>query len=273
VDRVAVVTLNLWGEQPPLEDRMRHAIAGCRALNADVIALQEVREIGGHLRNTAATIAEQLGMQHVFAPATAWGGGTEGVAILSRFAIASHAHTSLPHATESETRVLLQAELTTPAGPLHVFTTHLNYRLTDGQKREDQIAAAERIVAAAPTTLPRIFLGDFNAVPDADEVRFLRGLRTVDGRRVFYQDAFARARPSETGHTWSTKNHFTTRLHWLERDRRIDYIFVSALQKNGQGFVHDCRVVFDEPSDRGCFASDHFGLYAEIQLAPRPPIA
>src|SRR5690242_19760647 len=37
------LTLNLWGEQPPLDRRMALAIEGIRALDPDVIALQEVR--------------------------------------------------------------------------------------------------------------------------------------------------------------------------------------------------------------------------------------
>jgi hypothetical protein len=30
--------------------------------------------------------------------------------------------------------------------------------------------------------------------------------------------------------------------------------------------VDDCRIVFDRPSDDGLFASDHFGLLADVRM-------
>jgi endonuclease/exonuclease/phosphatase family metal-dependent hydrolase len=30
--------------------------------------------------------------------------------------------------------------------------------------------------------------------------------------------------------------------------------------------VHDCRIAFDKPEADGTFASDHFGLLADIQV-------
>jgi endonuclease/exonuclease/phosphatase family metal-dependent hydrolase len=265
MDRVKVVTLNLWGEQPPLERRMQLCIERLGALAPDVVALQEVRQ-KPDLPNQAETLARALGLGYSYAPATPWGGGDEGLALLSRLPIVGSAHRELPHATDKERRILLWAELETPAGPLFVFTTHLNYRLTDGQKREDQIVAAEALVAACASPLPKIWMGDFNAEPDSDEIRWLRGLRSIDGRRVRYQDAFARRHPGEAGHTWAAANRYTARLGWLEPDRRIDYIFVSAMSMDGRGTVHDCRIVLDQPDAEGERPSDHYGLYAEVQV-------
>jgi endonuclease/exonuclease/phosphatase family metal-dependent hydrolase len=273
MERVKVVTLNLWGEQPPLAARMARIVGELAALAPDVVALQEVRQIPGALPNQAAALAAALGAHQVYAGATPWGGGEEGLAILSRHPIVDSDHRALPHATDAERRIVLRARLATPAGELAVFTTHLNYRLTDGQKREDQIFAAETFVAETPSDLPKIWMGDFNATPDSDEVRYLRGLRSIGGRRVFYQDAFLRLHPGEAGHTWSSLNPYTERLKWLETDRRIDYIFVDALRRDGRGRVHDCRLVLDQPGPDGVYGSDHFGLMAEVQLVPIAPAA
>jgi endonuclease/exonuclease/phosphatase family metal-dependent hydrolase len=158
--------------------------------------------------------------------------------------------------------------VTTPDGPVDVWTTHLNYRLTDGGKREDQIVALDAHIAAAPSELPKILCGDFNATPDSDEIRFLRGLHTSAGRRTFWQDAWERRQGRADGFTWAHDNPYTSRLHWLDRDRRIDYIFVSPLQRDGRGVVRDCRIVFDRPTADSALPSDHFGLYAEVQLSP-----
>lgn len=130
------------------------------------------------------------------------------------------------------------------------------------------MVAVEELVASVESELPKLVMGDFNAVPDSDEIRWLRGLTTLAGRRVFYQDAFAARHPREDGFTWARRNPYTARLHFLERDRRIDYIFVTALRKDGRGLVRDCRVVLDEAAADGAFPSDHFGLYAEVQLTP-----
>jgi endonuclease/exonuclease/phosphatase family metal-dependent hydrolase len=268
MNTVRIVTLNLWGEQPPLARRMQLAVDGLRALSPDVITLQEVREIPGQLANQAETLAAALGMQFHFAAATPWGGGDEGLAILSRLPLVARGAHELPHAVPTERRMLLSATLDTPAGRLELFTTHLNYRLTDGGKREDQIVAIDRIASEVPSELPRILTGDFNATPDSDEIRFLRGLHTSGGRRTYWQDAWERRHGRADGFTWARANPYTARLHWLDRDRRIDYIFVGALKRDGRGLVHDCRVVLDVPGADGALPSDHYALFAEVQLGP-----
>src|SRR5689334_19467866 len=124
---IRVITLNMWGEQPPLDARMNGIISGLRALQPDVVALQEVRHVPGTVPNQAATIAGALGMQHHYEPATPWGGGEEGLALLSRFPIADRHARELPHATPDERRLCLGITVDTPVGPFSAFTTHLNY--------------------------------------------------------------------------------------------------------------------------------------------------
>ena len=271
--RLRAITLNLWGEQGPLEQRLGLCIDQLRELTPDVVALQEVREIPGRLPNTAQTLAEALGLSYVFAPATEWGGGTEGLAILSRHPIAAHQHIELPQPRTDERRVLLWAELQTPHGVVLCATTHLHYRMTDGIAREEQVEAVDRVlkeraqqIAGGPKLL--LLMGDFNATPDSDEIRFLRGLHTLAGRRTYYQDAFLCSSdgPLEHGFTWSRRNPYTQRLRFLQNDRRLDYIFAGPPSRDGRGVVHSCRIVLDRPNPDGVFPSDHFGLYAELQL-------
>ena len=116
--------------------------------------------------------------------------------------------------------------------------------------------------------LPQILCGDFNAPPDADEIRFLRGLTTLGGRRTHFQDAWLRARPDDPGFTWSSENPQTRPLRSLDLDRRIDYVFVTTRRKDGRGTVRDARRVLDQRDDDGVCASDHFGVLAEVQIAP-----
>jgi len=260
------LTLNLWGAEAPLERRMDLVARGLTALAPDVVGLQEVREVAGQLENQAATLAGRCGYQHVFAPAVTFGGGHEGLAILSRAPIVAHAALELPHAKAEERRILLSAQIETAAGRVWIHTTHLNYRLQHGRERQDQVVAVDGAVAARAGDLPQILMGDFNARPESDEIRWLRGLTTFEGRRVHYQDAWDRLHPGEQGWTWASANPYTAALSFLEPDRRIDYIFVTTMRKDGRGTIRDCRIVFDRPEPDGAFASDHFGLVADVQL-------
>jgi endonuclease/exonuclease/phosphatase family metal-dependent hydrolase len=161
---------------------------------------------------------------------------------------------------------LLSARATFETVSLWVHTTHLNYRLAHGKQREDQVQAIDSIVAARAGDTPSVLMGDFNARPEADEIRWLRGLVTLSGRRTYYQDAWDRLHSGECGWTWARANPYTTGLAFLEPDRRIDYIFVTPMRRDGRATVRSCRIVLNQPAADGVYASDHFGLLAEIQM-------
>lgn len=262
------MTLNLWNEQPPFEARMRVAAEGLRALAPDVVALQEVRVAPGRIPNQAETLAAALGYGFVFEPAAVMGDGEQGLAIISRLPIIEHAAMELPHAEANERRIMLSARLETQVGGVWVHTTHLDYRLAHGREREDQVLALEQAVAARASENPQVLVGDFNARPESDEIRWLCGLTTLAARRVYYQDAWALLHPGDRGWTWASANPYTERMKFLDRDRRIDYIFVTQRRRDGRGAIHDCQIVLDRPDADGVFASDHFGLVAEVQISP-----
>jgi endonuclease/exonuclease/phosphatase family metal-dependent hydrolase len=243
-------------------------IQGLRELSPDVVTLQEVREVPAQLSNQAGTLAKAIGFHYVFAPATPFGGGEEGLAILSRQPIVEHEALELPHAEPKERRILLSARVQNGQGSVWVHTTHLNYRLTHGKQREDQVQAIADSVAGRTSESSQVLAGDFNARPESDEIRFLRGLVTLGGRRTYFQDAWERLHPGDTGLTWARKNPYTAKLAFLEPDRRLDYIFVTPMRGDGRGTIHSCAMVFDKPGADSVFASDHFGLLAEIQVEP-----
>jgi endonuclease/exonuclease/phosphatase family metal-dependent hydrolase len=278
MNHLSLVTINFWGTEPPLDRRLAIAARQLEALAPDVIGMQEVRPLGGGRggRTTADELAQALGMQVVYEVAVAWNdgdfgpgrpGGEEGLAILSRHPILEHRVTRLPDARPTESRILLSAHVDHPAGPIWCHTTHLHYRLDDGMARERQVVAIDEALRAIRTDAPQLLCGDFNATPDHDEIRFLRGLTTLAHRRTHYQDAYLRAHPHEPGLTWSAENEHTRPLRSLDTDRRIDYVFVTTRRKDGRGTVLDARVVLDEREDGLC-ASDHYGVYARVQVAP-----
>ena len=257
-----IVTINLWGSEPPLDKRLALATRQLAALAPDVVCIQEARA------ETTGALAGALGMHGHYEISTKWEGGEEGLAILSREQPAATRKLVLPFARPDETRILLSAQL----GDIWVHTTHLHYRLDDGVAREAQVRAVDAAIRACGrdnTSPPQILCGDFNATPDSDEMRFLRGLTTLDGRRTHFQDAWLRHHPHEDGITWSSENELTRPLRSLDIDRRIDFIYVTSRKKDGRATVRDCRVVLAEREDGIC-ASDHYGVFADVQTVPNP---
>lgn len=291
-----VVTLNLWGLSAPLQQRLSLAISQLRALNPDVVCLQEVRPMAGAGSPTSADeIATELQMHATYHVHTAWDANTitgaeageEGLAILTRAEPAATSFLQLPMSRAHEGRGLLSAHVATPHGPIWVHTTHLHYRLDDGLAREAQVLAVDEAVRGFGrnnTSAPQILCGDFNATPDSDEIRFLRGLttlpRTADGRRTHFQDAWLRLhrepQPGDgpaQGITWSSENEHTRPLRSLDIDRRIDYMFVTSRKRDGRATVHRCDVVLTDRIGEGSnaiCASDHYGVLADIQIAANP---
>lgn len=287
--RLRLVTLNLWGTEPPLERRLTLAARQLLALAPDVVTLQEVRPLdlqGGP--TTAHWLAERLGATALYVPSLRWAdggfgpgtrGGEEGLAIVSRLPIVERRALRLPEARPTEARLLLSARLATAAGPIWVHTTHLHYRLDDGAARAAQVIAIDQALrdcGRGNDDPPQVLAGDFNATPDADELRFLRGLCSLAGRRAHFQDAWRRCHDEPGRHdgpaagiTWSSDNHHTRPLRSLDLDRRIDHVYVTTRKKDGRGTVLGCEVVLTEREGDGAdaiCASDHYGVMADIQI-------
>jgi endonuclease/exonuclease/phosphatase family metal-dependent hydrolase len=265
-----VVTLNLWGDNGPWADRLALVGDELAALTPDVVTLQEVRDVPGRVPNQAAVLAERLGFRYVFAESTAWGGGREGLAVVSRFPIGEHEARPLPHSTETEGRIVLSARIDTDDGQIWVHTTHLSFRESEGANREDQVLFVDEVVTAHKNDNIQIVTGDFNASPPYDEIRWMTGLCTLGGRRVAYQDAWERLYPGLPGLTWASANPYVATMYWLRPDRRLDYVFVTPMRRDRRGTIHAVHVVLDKENAAGIRASDHYGVLADIQIVPEP---
>jgi len=265
VRSIRVVTLNLWNDRPDVVARIRVAVEGLKALKPDVIALQEVVSDTPTMENQAALIARALDAHWQFDPVSDHGGVQLGNAIASRFPIESHRSIALPSDPADPRRALL-CRVKTPLGILPFVATHLSWEMWQAPRREAQVVALDEFVHQHPGDLPVVIGGDFNTSPDSSAIMFLTGKMGLAGRGTYYRDAWQRRHPFERGATWSDKNPYTVR--WIERNRRLDYIFVGHIRDDGWGAVLDCRVILDMPGPDGTFASDHFGVYAELGLAP-----
>jgi endonuclease/exonuclease/phosphatase family metal-dependent hydrolase len=264
VAELRVLTLNIWNRCGPWEERLHAIRANLAELAADVVGLQEVLVThDGDRLDQAASIAKGLGYTVAFGASYAHG-YEFGNAILSRWPIARSEVFALTRFDAAEHRSLLFAEIDSPMGKLPVFVTHLSWKLDEGYVRDVQVQEITAHVArlAPRSGLPPILMGDFNAEPDSDEMRYLRGLKSYGGKSAYFADCFG-ITGTGPGATYSKKNPFAALQR--EPERRIDYIYVRGPDERLSGEPLRARVCCDAPVN-GVFPSDHFGVIAEIKI-------
>lgn len=264
-----VATFNIWNRQGPWAERLPLIRAGLAALDCDVIALQEVLGFTG-LPSQAHEIADGMGWNVHHVPAWNIGGGlTFGNALLSPHPLVDTQSLPLPTPPGIDTRTAAFARVELPHGPMPVFATHLTWQQHLGHVRCAQVRAlADHVARLAPhDEPPPVLLGDFNADPDADEMRYLRGLTTLGApESVHFADAWA-VTEEGPGYTYARRNPYALRSR--EPNRRIDYVYVRGPGKHLCGEPVSAQIALDLPSPAGVWPSDHFAVVAEIYAAKR----
>ena len=161
----------------------------------------------------------------------------------------------------------------TPVGPT-LFAHHKPaYQVGYAYERELQAVAAARFVEERLAGRPMhvVLAGDFDDTPDSSSVRFWTGKQSLDGSSVAYRDAWAAVHPDEPGHTFTPRNPLERAGEMsLELGRRIDYVMVRCGVHGPTLEVTDCRLAFDQPVG-GVWASDHFGVVADLSVPAHPP--
>ena len=262
-----LLTLNIWNYYGPWPERRTLIEQWIARLDPDIIALQEV--LRGPTIDQLAEINKPLGYTAAYAEAIKFWDDQSlsfGNALLSRWPQRDPRVTQLPDNSDGERRVALTVTVEAPVGLVLVTSTHFNWKRHHGFVRERQAVALCDMVLAAriPDGFPPVMMGDFNADPVADEMRYITGHHSINGRSVHFSDAWVFAGQGN-GATWSNRNPYA-RLSF-EPDRRIDYIFVGDPMVNGAGRIEHCRVVCDEEA-AGVWPSDHLGVYAELATEP-----
>lgn len=286
---VRVLTINVWSRSGPWEQRYALLRRQIEALDPDLIGMQEVLS-DGH-RDLASEIVDGLGYATVFGAAKTLAEGIEfGNAILARPPLtpfrdpleggadktepapgevpSSVAVTiPLPNAGVRDQRCLVGVRVETHHGVLPFWCTHLAFRPHHGFVREAQVVSIARAIRRHrhDGDLAPVLVGDFNARPDATEMRFLRGLHSLEGESCFFIDAFEEVGRGPGYTRDPARNPFGALHH--DRSRRIDHIFVGSPDARGRGRVTEAAVALDAVED-GVAGSDHFGVFADIAYGP-----
>ncbi|MFF5536487.1 endonuclease/exonuclease/phosphatase family protein [Streptomyces cinerochromogenes] len=186
--RVATYNIHAGAGEDNVFDLDRTA-AAIRALDADVIGLQEVDVHWGarsDFADEARELAVRLRMRVFFAPiydlppATADGERRRyGVAVLSRYPVRdaqnheiTRLSTQTPDPVPAPAPGFAEVTVRVRGTAVHVYTTHLDYR-TDPSVRRAQVD--DMLAVLAEDTGPKVLLGDFNAEPGAPELARLWG--------------------------------------------------------------------------------------------------
>jgi endonuclease/exonuclease/phosphatase family metal-dependent hydrolase len=252
-----------------LKERLEITIQELKRLRPDIIALQEASDSRKH-GNVPQQIADALGYQMVFAPATerVFGlgfidrlilsavGFKEGPAILSRYPIVASEIYDLPRCQRKlDPRILLRAEIETPNGPTQVFSAHTS-------KGDDcQLQRVGELVREHRGTGRAILMGGLNTGEQSP-------ILTEWQKEAGFIDVFRVSNPGVPGGTvWQN-----IQVEWPTADRRVDFIFLLDGSTNGSAVVRSSRLTFDQPgrlpNGDALWPSDHRGVFAEIGTAP-----
>jgi len=271
---VRVATLNLWGRHGAWDERRSVLVDGLRKLQPDIIAFQEAVVTDGYDQ-----VADLLGASyHVAHQAGREVDGT-GLSIASRWEVGEVWEETLHVTSRAGPSEIAVAEILAP-GPLGtlLFAHHNpSWQLGFEHERGLQAVAASHLVEdllGKREVRHVVLAGDFNAVPDASSVRFWHGLQSLGDTSVCYRDAWDSAHPADPGHTFSPRNPLVTGgNNWpLELGRRIDYVMVRCGDHGPTLDVTACERIFDEPVE-GVWASDHFGVVADLAIPGPSPAA
>jgi len=264
-DTLRIMTLNIWNYNPPWTRRRELIARAVRDADPDIIGFQEIRHDGA-LDEAGRNQAQQLAgllpeYRYIFQPAQRdpehdrW----EGLAVFSRLPFISSSHIDLSRDAgddrDNHQRIVLHAEIDTPAGSIHFFDTHLSLSRRGRSRTVREIAAFTHRYAGP---LPGILVGDLNEIPAGEPIRHL----TEDAG---FTDAWAHLHPDDSGVTYTTANAYVKGKRPEGGGRRIDYILVRP-PADGQSRLRTIRRVADRPAEDGHFPSDHFGLLAEIHI-------
>jgi endonuclease/exonuclease/phosphatase family metal-dependent hydrolase len=257
-----IMTWNIWwrfGEQ--WRERQDAILATLAATKPDIVGLQEVWGTGPDT-NDARSLADKLGMHAVFAapslpppPEDTDAGADVGIALLSRWPVASVELHRMRSGHRPEEIVTIAAVVDHPAGPLPVLVSCLDWEPGSTGPRSVQIRELIRLLhdPSRDGNLPVLLMADFNTSPDMPELRELTGTAV---------DTWAVA-GTGSGHTMSTTNPFAPRGAW-QIDHRID--FVIARPGHPDAPVQVERAVLAGDAVDGVYPSDHYAVVADLQV-------
>ncbi len=242
-----ILTLNTWQEKGPWKERWNIILKGLEEHRPDIAAFQEVFN-----RDWAEEVRARAGYEHLIFPAE-----PGGEIILSRFPVEQSECLTMKtkSPTEDYKRYALYVKLSAAGQSVHVFNTHLSWRLDEGEVRKKQVEELRHFIRLKARKGTALVAGDFNAPPETLEIHKLM-------LEAGFMDLFGVMHPKDPGLTWNNVNPSTAGSSVKMPDRRIDYIFARGIKIPK---LKSVTLVYTQPAPH-LYASDHFGVLAEMNM-------
>jgi endonuclease/exonuclease/phosphatase family metal-dependent hydrolase len=251
--RFRVVTLNLEQDHKRWDERRRLVVEGMKALEPDIIALNEVsiaRQTARELRRELqGNIGSVRGVDYNLVQQTRVNGlaPVEGEALLTRFAVIETGNLDF----QARDMVAQVARILVGGKPLDVYVTHLYMSRGDDSLRLFQVQQLLAWIDRRDDVADCLVCGDFNATLDMPSAALMA----------------SRFRPSQTSPTAFTaltgRDGAISHPYWPRMDRCIDYIWTTGVIETVAS-----GVCFDKPdaADPSLWPSDHAGVWADLEF-------
>jgi endonuclease/exonuclease/phosphatase family metal-dependent hydrolase len=265
-----VASFNVWNDAGTWNARVPAICEAVRAMNADLVALQEVPE------GTADLLSERMGFDHAIYMGYPTG-PKDGLAVLCRTALARPEagwDTAYPGLRECGVRVATRMS----GREIRITNVHLDF--SDIAERERQVLDLHRWTESSPNCDVDVLCGDFNCAPSSSVHRFLTGEQTLDGLSSgsmaagtsgAWLDAVAHD-IAVRGGTDAPTLDFVGNPRWkdrpsLETPRRVDWILIKTRSPDlGIAITSAGRFATDGIGEPPIVASDHYGVFADLSL-------
>lgn len=206
------------------EEKIENIVEFLRQVNGDIICLQELTLDSKWNKNldTPDIVAEELEMNHLFAPAQSFpDGGTQENVIFSKYPIKKKSSffvqksKGLEVKAWDEGRVVVEAELDIQGTKIKIATVHLSYthKLEETEQKMKEVDKLLGYIRKKSKNF--VITGDFNVTPASKTIKEIKKHLIHCG-------------PSYNIPTWTTKpfdyeGFEETRLRW-----RLDYAFCTS---------------------------------------------
>ncbi len=257
-----IVTWNVWGRYGRWDERQAGIEQTLVAMAPDVVCLVECWSHRD--ANQPELVARRLGFEHsVFAGDWREEDWVSGMGLVSRWPVASHECRTLQGDGGSGSGAALFVVLNGDRGPLQLFVVMLDYPLDASAVRQGQVRQLAGFIQEwTRRRHPTVVCGDFNAGPDADELRMLTGRTAPAAPGLVFYDAWEVAGDGTPGHTWSNRNPLAAVA--MYPDRRMDYVLSAWPRRGGVGHPVRCQRLGILPADEPQL-SDHYGVLADLR--------
>lgn len=258
---IKVVTINILRDLSHWEARSPLLVEGLTKLDADLLALQEIKLPD----NNAEWLANQLGYEHLYMSSkTPPKDDREAIVILSRHPIRQQETLDLG----SQNRVAQFVRVEIHGQPVLFVNGHFYCWPGNSSERFEQITLLLNWLESFSDGMPVVVCGDFNGTPDTSAIQLMR---------THYASAYAAIHGSEPEYTFPTPLQDMSKIQTFKqyvlniaKNRTfkpwrgtLDYIFV-----NNKVRVLECELVLNKPAahNKKLYSSDYFGLAAELEI-------